>query len=159
MTASKRLQKPNLTSQNFGGHGFVGTNATQDQGLRGVGFAGFLGGGGGFPLDKVKLKDKCKFHLKNDLKNELFNDSQELPRHQAAAAATNEPRAAAFLQNGDFDEVLSEVVLTPQTALSLQEFIACINALQRAFLTAKVQKSTNLEEILALNDRLLLFKG
>lgn len=69
------------------------------------------------------------------------------------------PSLKAFLLSGDFDEALSEAVLTPQTSLNLQEFITCINVLQRAFLTAKIQKSTNLEEILALNDRVLLFKG
>lgn len=113
-------------------------------------------------INSCRLRAVCGVKttsLKTSSKSPFCKNAAARGSFVAAAAATNEPRAAAFLQNGDFDEVLSEVVLTPQTALSLQEFIACINALQRAFLTAKVQKSTNLEEILALNDRLLLFKG
>ena len=110
---------------------------------------------------QLKVKDKilkqliCSlFTLKDNSEVKRILEFLDLEIFESLA-----PSLRFFLQNGDFDEVLSEAVLTPQTTLNLQEFISCINALQRAFITAKIQKSQNLEEILALNDRLLLFKG
>ena len=79
---------------------FVGTNNAKSarfEGLRGVGFAVF-NGGGGCPLDKVKLKDNCKFYSQS----ELFNNSQEFSRHQNGATAV-----AAVARGGLTQERLS----------------------------------------------------
>lgn len=79
---------------------FVGTNAPNGasfKGLRSVGFAVF-NGAGGCPLNKVKLKDNCKFYLQS----ELFNNSQEFSRHRNGATA-----AAAVARGGLTQERLS----------------------------------------------------
>ncbi len=77
---------------------FVGTNAPNGAlfaGLRCVGFAVF-NGAGGCPLNKVKLKDNCKFYLQS----KLSTSSQELSHHQTPTRGQSRTREVACTADG-----------------------------------------------------------
>lgn len=123
----KAVRNCDLTAAKSSKGEFVGTNGASFAGLRGVGFAVF-NGGGGCPLDKVKLKDNCKFYLQNP----LFNGLQEFSHHQnGGLGRTHEAVCAAdgskTLNNTNSQHLTSDAVgerLRTQGAELVARFMA-----------------------------------
>ncbi len=119
----KAVRNCNLTAVKRGENAeFVGANALNGAsfaGLRSVGFA-ILNGGGGCPLDKVKLKDNCKFCLQS----ELFNSSQELSHHQTATRWQSRTHEAVCEADGSktLNDAASELRNTAFNSVSAGKF-------------------------------------
>lgn len=119
----KAVRNCNLTAVKCGENAeFVGANALNGAsfaGLRSVGFA-ILNGGGGCPLDKVKLKDNCKFCLQS----ELFNSSQELSHHQTATRWQSRTHEAVCEADGSktLNDAASELRNTAFNSVSAGKF-------------------------------------